>query len=64
MAIGAYMALHTCSEEQSRDALIQAARGAGVGLGAVSQALLARIADPDLTGHSDPAFTYWEQFLE
>lgn len=63
MAIGAYMALQTCSEEQARDALIRAARGAGVGLGAVSQALLARIGEPDVGVQSDPASSYWEQSL-
>lgn len=63
MAIGAYMALQTCSEDRARDALIKAARGAGVGLGAVSQALLARFGDPGVSGPSDPALTYWEQRL-
>lgn len=63
MAIGAYMALRACPEGQARYALIQAARGAGVGLGAVSQALLAWVGDPTMIVGSDPAREYWESHL-
>lgn len=63
MAIGAYMALRTCSEEQARAALIAAARRVQIGLGAVSQALLTLVSDLEVSAEPDTALTYWTKHL-
>ncbi|UXA16766.1 ANTAR domain-containing protein [Mycobacterium sp. SMC-4] len=59
MAIGAYMALRRCSEDQARAALICATQSARLGLGAASQALLAWVNDTDLDAEADRGLTYW-----
>lgn len=64
MAIGAYMALRSCSEQAARTALIQAARDARAGLGAVSQALLIRVSDAGSYATTDDVLAYWREQLE
>lgn len=63
MAIGAYMALWQCTEYEARTALIQAARGARVGLGAASHALLEIATRSDLSGGNEAALQYWRAHL-
>lgn len=63
MAIGAYMALRNCSEDRARGALIHVARGAEVGLGAASQALLALVGDVEANAEPSAAREYWRKHL-
>ena len=63
MAIGAYMGLHKCSEEQARSAIIEVARGASIGLRGVSQALLALVSDNIVSAEPNAAVEYWRKYL-
>ncbi len=63
MAMGAYMAIRHCPEQQARAAIIDAARDSGVGLGAASQALMA-VINGEFGADATGAVDYWRRHLQ
>ena len=64
MAIGVLMGLRRCSARDALDALVNATRASGVGLGGVSRTLLTVITGDGETSSSDKAVAHWDSVLD
>lgn len=64
MAIGVLMGIRRCSARDALDALVNATRASGVGLGGVSRTLLTVITGDGETAASEKAVAHWDSVLD
>lgn len=63
LAVGALIGLRGCSAEEAMEALVDATRASGVGLGGVSHTLLSVISGNVEPTAADAALEHWQAVL-